>query len=255
MNKIKVMSFNLRYENEWDGINAFENRKPYILEVIREEAPDLIGFQEGTDNMRAWLGRELTEYVTLGIGRYADYHGEGTLIAFRRDRFEILSHRTVWLSPTPSVPASRYTNSDQSSCPRVYSETRLVAKDCHRIIRLLNIHTDHEGAFARMLEVKQMLTDMGDAEDDVLIFTGDFNALPDAPEIRYMTEGVPALGLKDASAELAPTFHGFGKGEKVKIDYIFTNVTYQDSKQIHKDPIRGVYVSDHDPICTTLLVE
>ncbi|MBQ9121114.1 MAG: endonuclease/exonuclease/phosphatase family protein [Clostridia bacterium] len=247
--EIKVMSFNLRYENNYDGIYRFENRKPQVLAAIEEEKPDLIGFQEGTDPMRAWLGASLSDYLVLSCGRNNDYSGEGGPIAIRRDRFNLLSYRTVWLSPTPNVPGSRYTE-DQSPCPRIYQEARLVIPKYDRVIRFVNTHTDHVGSRARLLEATQLLKDMGDVGNDILVITGDFNATPDAPEIRYMTEGRPELSLSDASAALGGTFHEFGRVEPIKIDYIFTNVPYRDSRQIHREPD---FISDHDPIVTTLI--
>ncbi|MBO5111618.1 MAG: endonuclease/exonuclease/phosphatase family protein [Clostridia bacterium] len=248
--ELKVMSFNLRYENDYDGINAFKHRKPQILQVIREENPDLIGFQEGTDSMRAWLRDQLTDYLVLGCGRNADYTGESGPIAIRRDRLSLLSYRTVWLSPTPDVPGSRYVDSDQSSCPRIYQEARMVLPGSKQILRLINVHTDHAGEIARMLEVKQLLSELGDPGEDVLIYTGDFNATPEAPEIRYMTEARPELGLRDATSELGGTFHDFGRMEPIKIDYLFTNASFRDTRQIHWEPD---YISDHDPVVTTLV--
>ena len=43
--KLKVMTFNLRYDTESDGENCFRLRKPRVLEAFRSEMPDLIGFQ------------------------------------------------------------------------------------------------------------------------------------------------------------------------------------------------------------------
>ena len=227
-NKIKVMTFNLRYDTEHDGENRFTLRKPRILEAIQSEMPDLIGFQEGTDGMRAWVREVLTDYVVLGCGREANYKGEGGPIAIRRDRLDLLSYKTVWLSPTPDVPGSRYLNCGQSGCPRIYQEARLVLPGSDRILRFVNVHTDHEGEEARMMEVKQMLGDMQSTANEVLIFTGDFNATPEAPEIRYMTEGRPELHLVDATDMLGGTFHNFGRWKPIKIDYIFTNVPFED---------------------------
>ena len=246
---IKVMSFNLRYENNYDGINSFENRKPRVLQAIRDENPDLIGFQEGTDSMRTWLRENLTDYLVLGCGRNGDYTGESGPIAIRRDRFDLLTYRTAWLSPTPDVPGSRYADSDQSGCPRIYQEARLILPGYGRILRFVNLHTDHAGEEARMLEVTQLLREMGDVKNEVLIFTGDFNATPDAPEIRYMTESRPELGLADASASLSGTYHEFGRVKPVKIDYIFTNLPFGETRQIHREPD---FISDHDPIVTIL---
>ena len=118
-NKIKIMSFNLRVEAGIDGINHLVNRKGRILETIATEAPDLIGFQEARDGTRAWLRDTLTDYTVLGCGRYAEYRGESAPLAFRKDKFELVSLDTFWLSSTPKIPASLYDGSDQSDCPRI----------------------------------------------------------------------------------------------------------------------------------------
>ena len=82
--EIKVMSCNLRYRTEKDGANCFDYRFPKLLAMIRKEAPDVIGFQEATDEMRKALTDGLTDYVLLGHGREKNYMGEGTPIAYRK---------------------------------------------------------------------------------------------------------------------------------------------------------------------------
>ena len=126
----------------------------------------------------------------------------------------------------------------------------MVLPGSKQILRLINVHTDHAGEIARMLEVKQLLSELGDPGEDVLIYTGDFNATSEAPEIRYMTEARPELGLRDATSELGGTFHDFGRMEPIKIDYLFTNANFRDTRQIHWEPD---YISDHDPVVTTLV--
>ena len=59
--KIKVMTFNLRVKAIVDGANCFDFRKNKILKVIREEAPDVIGFQEANDEMLAFLKESLDD--------------------------------------------------------------------------------------------------------------------------------------------------------------------------------------------------
>ena len=94
--KLKVMSFNLRVEAPaHDGINDLPNRKGRILDAISTEAPDLIGFQEARDGTRAWLRDTLSDYVVVGCGRYAEYRGESAPLAFRKDKFEMVSMVTT----------------------------------------------------------------------------------------------------------------------------------------------------------------
>ena len=136
---LKVCTFNLRVIAEVDGNNIFHNRKGRILDTIKENAPDLIGFQEAASVMKKWLGDELSPlgYTVVGCGRGADYRGEATCIAFKRDDFELIALETRWLSATPLVPGSRYA-ADQSSCPRVYTAATLKHKDSDEIFIFLN---------------------------------------------------------------------------------------------------------------------
>ena len=61
------MSFNLRVPCDNDGVNHFDNRKDRILEVLRQEKADLIGFQEVRLEGKEWLWKELCdEYIILG---------------------------------------------------------------------------------------------------------------------------------------------------------------------------------------------
>ena len=67
--KLKVFTFNLRIDNEGDGINVFDNRAERIYACINAYKPDLIGFQEGNPYMRACLRENLRDYTIVGCGR------------------------------------------------------------------------------------------------------------------------------------------------------------------------------------------
>ena len=46
VNELKVISYNIRYNNPNDGINVWENRKSTIVNFLIDESPDFIGLQE-----------------------------------------------------------------------------------------------------------------------------------------------------------------------------------------------------------------
>jgi endonuclease/exonuclease/phosphatase family metal-dependent hydrolase len=86
--------------------------------------------------------------------------------------------------------------------------------------------------------------------------TGDFNATPDAPEIKVFTEH--GMGIVDATANLGGTFHNFGRRETFsKIDYIFTNgvCDLNESFVVPDEGVDGVYISDHFPVCALIEME
>ena len=95
---MKFMSFNLRYDNTNDGLNAFSNRISRVLQVISKETPMVIGFQEVTDSMRKTIRENLKDYTTIGCGRDKNYHGESMFIAFKTDVFELIEVKNVSLT-------------------------------------------------------------------------------------------------------------------------------------------------------------
>lgn len=245
MNKIKVMTFNLRVEVFEDGINSFSNRKDRVLSVIKEHNPDIIGFQEATESMKKWLNVVLNDYIVVGCGRDKHYGGESTTIAYKKDKFDLIELTNFWLSNTPSVPASTY-GLDQSGCPRIVTSTILRHKDTNKRFLYINTHLDHVGRQARLLSSKQLINFIKEKEIPCVL-TGDFNALPNTPEIKEITNY-----LNDLTVNIKGTFHEFGKLDKpTKIDYIFTNLSsnINETYIIDEKPINGVYVSDHHQIC------
>lgn len=261
MSKIKVMTFNLRVEApSVDGINNLPNRKGRIMETIETEAPDLIGFQEARDTTRAWLRDSLSDYVVVGCGRYKNYRGESAPLAFRKDKFEMVSMETFWLSCTPKIPESRYEGSDQSGCPRIATAVVLKPLQSDELLLFINTHTDHEGAVSRMLASAQIL-EYASQKDLNTVITGDFNAFPDSAEIKMMTSS-EAFPLTDCTSKIKGTFHAFGKLKTdqyyidkfpdgaVKIDYVFTNLPtdVDESYAVEDIPVDGIYISDHQPV-------
>ena len=116
--KLKICTFNLRTPVQKDEVNYLPNRKERILECIRKEDPDIIGFQEAAVYTADWLREVLDGYMIVGCGRGKTLNDEASLIAYRKNAFEMISAETFWLSLAPSVWGSRY-GADQSSCPRV----------------------------------------------------------------------------------------------------------------------------------------
>lgn len=250
-NKIKVMTFNLRVRTNKDGINCFDFRRERILEVIKKENPDVIGFQEATDMMLAWLKNSLTDYVVLGHGRKEDYHGEGTPIAYRRDLFDLHRFEATWLSYTPDVPASRFEGFDQSSCPRMMVYTELIHRDSDKPFVFCNVHTDHRGSRARVAECMAVMQRLF-ASPWRFILTGDFNDRPASDSIMSIVDTAESLGTVDATQNIVGSFHNYtGDATDCKIDYIFTNLQTDpnESYAIVDEGVEGVYYSDHFALC------
>ena len=65
--EIKVISYNIRYNNSNDGINIWENRRSTIKNFIVDENPDFAGLQEVTYSQLIFLTESLKDYDYIGI--------------------------------------------------------------------------------------------------------------------------------------------------------------------------------------------
>ena len=224
---MKFVTFNIRCDFGQDGANNFIYRRPLILEKIRQEKPDIIGFQEVLPHVAAWLKENLTEYYIAGCGREKDLTGEAMIIAYRKERFQSVSLETFWLSPTPYVPGSRYPV--QSMCPRTATDVVFEDMETGKVFRVINTHLDHECAGARKLGLEQILAHLRAEKafaDVPVILSGDFNAEPDSEEMKPLRE---TAGLVNATEGIGITFHNYHRDDpndpQCSIDYIILKGT------------------------------
>jgi hypothetical protein len=73
---LKVLSFNIRYNNTNDGENSWPNRSERVKNFLWSESADIIGFQEVLHNEVVELDRALfnynfsqRQYIRVGVGR------------------------------------------------------------------------------------------------------------------------------------------------------------------------------------------
>ena len=239
----KVCCFNLRVPKWKDGRNAFFFRRPLIRAVLRREAFDVIGFQEVIPCMRGFLKRALRGYTLLylkkGVGKFA----EQVPIAFREDKFRLLSFNVFWLSPTPDKPNSRFPT-DQSPNPRLCFVALLEEKATGKKLRVYNTHLDHVGETARRKGMEVVLNRIKKDDEACpgvpLLLMGDFNATPQSPFLK-------TIPYADATATLPVTFTAYHPEKKgSKIDYIYTDAAFS-SPRVLTDRKGKRMLSDHYP--------
>lgn len=256
-NSILAATFNLRCDTPADGGNSFQHRKGFILDKLAAEAPDVVGFQELTPPMREWLERYLPQYHFAGHGRGADYQDEANCVAYRKETLELLALDCFWLSPTPTVPGSRYEG--QSPCPRICVCTVLKHKKSRRPFRFYNTHLDHEGEEAQAKGLRQILARIAADQTQSplpVVLTGDFNFTPQSPN-GGIVAACAQPRLIDLAAKIPGTYHEFGRIAPMKIDYLYVD----ESLSARAEPARawedvhdGVTLSDHYPLCARLWV-
>ena len=244
---LKLATFNLRCQNDYDRARNrdFVARRASIAAQLRAAAPDAVGFQELLPGMRDWLESELGDYQFVGVEREAGFGGECNAIAFRKDAVRLHETYTFWLSPTPSVPGSRFEK--QSTCPRVCTVTLLRQRPTGQLFRFLNTHLDHEQEFAMEEGLKLVFAAARREQEKQrlpLVITGDFNFTPASAPHRLIAEN----GYEDLAADSGGTFHNFGALDwPEKIDYILSDGSFRrlDLCAWHADG-NGRCLSDHD---------
>lgn len=258
--ELLLVSYNLRYVwDNGDGVNCFLHRSGMVLEKLRTEKPDVVCFQEAMPTHIRFLRQYLPEYDFVFNQRTADFSGEGLAFAVKRDIIEIYGYSMFWLSDTPDVPGSRFEK--QGACPRIVQNITLRDLRTGKFFRIHNTHLDDIFEEARIKGIRNVLDHAAECQKrwSLPVFVlGDFNSCPNDEVIR-VCKAYEKLPLKDVTAQIAATWHNFGKllsddGQDTcenKIDYIFADQA--TAQKIHisgiwEDCCNGIYLSDHYPV-------
>ena len=261
---VRVLSFNIRYNNPGDSIHAWPNRKDYVANLIRFHDADLVGVQEALKEQVDTLAARLPGYGWFGVGRDDGREaGEFSAIFYRESRFEVLEEGTFWLSETPDSAGS--TGWD-AALPRVVTWGRLQDRTSGETFFFFNTHFDHRGQEARLESARLIRNRLGEMAGDLpFVLTGDFNTTEDALPYAALTDDEDeTAALFDAyyatqSPPYGPeaTFHGFVVTETpgARIDYIFVS---EDVRVLRygalSDQWLGRYPSDHLPVLADVVI-
>jgi endonuclease/exonuclease/phosphatase family metal-dependent hydrolase len=191
----------------------------------------------------------LRDYNYYGIGREDGLiKGEFSPIFFKKDRYQVVSKKTIWLSPTPNIPSKGW----DAACERIFTLVLLFDLQLNDTIAIGNSHWDHVGTDARNHSAQLITQELSQLPNNTpVLWGGDFNCnIHDAAlekiRVQYQTAGDELLWS-------IPSYHGFGTSNSSGcIDYVFYNsfwkinsfdsiATYSRKK---KDPKK--YISDHN---------
>src|SRR5688572_21942961 len=251
---IRVMSFNIRYNEPRDGVNAWPNRKQKVADVIRFHKADLIGVQEAQIGQLRDLEKLLPGFAWCGVGRTdGKEDGEFSAVVYRKDRFRLLECRTIWLSETPEVAGSKGWD---AAYPRIVTWAKLRDARSKKTFFHFNTHFDHVGVKARTESAKMITGRIRAASGGVQsILTGDLNVKEDTEA--YKTLQASDSGIRDAKYISrnghfggTSTFNAFKEMQPgMKIDYIFvTPRIIVIEHGVLSDNWDGLWASDHLPV-------
>ena len=247
---MRILTCNVRYSAAKDGDNHWDLRKDYCVEVVRQQAADLICCQEMSGEQQRAFAGGLPGYEWFGM---VDQPHAGTpvnSIFYRRDRFRPISAGGYWLSETPHIPGSR---SWESSVIRLCNWLRLEDRASGRDFRLANTHLDHISQPARENQMRLILEDSA-AYEAVFpqILTGDLNCNAANAVIAAVLKAgwVDTYHQLHGSLNPGNTFHGFQgpatTSQDGKIDWIFVRGALKTTAaEIITTHDGGRYPSDH----------
>lgn len=254
---LRMMTYNIRFDNPADGVHAWPNRKELVASVIRFHKADIIGVQEALEYQIQDLMELLPGYDWVGVGRNEDGGGEFSAILYRSSVVAVKAAQTFWLSESPDEPGSK---SWDSSLPRIATWAHFVTSSDGRELFVLNTHFDHRGEQARLESARLLKEQVSKLANGLpVIVMGDLNATSEQPPLVLLSDTPLSDGrsLRDGFVHSivphhgpASTWTGFTKiAADRRIDYIFAS----EDLPIHyhailTDKLEDRYPSDHLPV-------
>lgn len=254
--KVKAMTWNIRYNNPDDGVNAWPKRKKWVKQVIQDEAPDILGIQEGLKEQVDYLGKGLKDYYWYGKGRDDGKEaGEYSAIFWRKDKFRLKTSGTFWLSETPDKPGSKGWD---AACNRLVSWVMLTDAENKKLIYVFNTHFDHKGKTAKLESAKLLDQKVKEIAREIpAIVMGDFNFDLFSEGYRILNTDLEDTRKISDDDHVGPDFTAnrfdVGFTGDHAIDHIFIKGTWELlSHTTLAESKDGRYPSDHFPVIVEL---
>ena len=114
---LKVMSYNIKYDNTSDTINNWNFRKEAMVTLLKKHAPAIIGMQEVLHGQLEYLNVALPNHDYIGIGRKdGKQAGEYSPIFYNSKKYKVVKSNTFWLSKTPEIVSTGWDASLERIC-------------------------------------------------------------------------------------------------------------------------------------------
>jgi endonuclease/exonuclease/phosphatase family metal-dependent hydrolase len=256
--QLKLMSYNIRCGLcEAQGTPQYwPERKLLLAHLIQTQQPDLIGLQEAELFQVHDLVAMLPQYHWFGEGRDdGKTKGESTAVLYRKDKLQLLSAKTLWLSETPEQVSKGW----DANLNRTFTKTQFKALKSGQSFYFLNTHFDHMGQQAQLQSALLLKAEVEQLpKQSKVLLTGDFNVEPSSEPYKALSKSLndSALVAKQKLSKNAGTFNGFGRepnSPSQTIDFIFVSKNQQvQSYQVDNRRYNGLYPSDHEALVVVI---
>lgn len=254
---LRIMSFNVAVDNLQD-VKGWSSRKTAVYNMLSEEKPTVIGFQEAQAHEITGMLKECPEYTFYGLGRDTgvapltsseDYSAEETMAVFWiRDSLKAEACGTFWLSQTPSEVSYGWDASYRRTLTWVHFKHRRTGAEFF----VFNTHLDNKGTTARKESMKLIMTKMAELNPAGLptFLMADFNAPTSNAIFTDLLEAMYSARDRAINTESSKnTYNGYTSAGKSQIDHIFyRGRIYPLAFRVLDKDYGNTYISDHYPI-------
>ncbi len=260
---IRMVSYNIRYNNPGDNENAWPFRKEKVAGLLAFHKVEIAGLQEVLKDQLDDLETLMPGFGWFGAGRTdGKTEGEFAPVFYLKSRFEILETGTFWLSETPGKPSKGW----DAALNRIVTWGKLFDKSAMQSFYIFNTHFDHQGKEARAESARLLTRKIYEVAGPApVVVTGDFNFTDEDEPYTILTGGNNPHRIEDALLKsqiphygpLSTFAGGFDEACKPgkKIDYIF--IKNQVSVMHHgilTDSRAGICPSDHMPVLAEVII-
>ncbi|WP_198146861.1 endonuclease/exonuclease/phosphatase family protein [Maribacter thermophilus] len=256
---VKVLTYNIKYDNVNDTVNNWNDRKGDMVRLLKFYSPDIIGMQEVLERQLVYLDESLSQYKAIGVGREdGKKKGEYSPILFNADNLKLLKDNTFWLSETPDKVSIGW----DAALERICTYGLFEEVGSKKRFWVFNTHFDHKGVLAREKSAELIALKIKEINKDNLpvVLMGDLNRTPETKPIQFLkkelTDGQTAT--KKAFYGPTGTFSGFDHNKILdeRIDYIFVQNFEVNSYQHIDDRMENnKHISDHLPVMAHLTID
>lgn len=174
-----VVSFNMLF-----NLKHWRVRKEVIKSMFRFYDMDIIGSQENS-------AAQSDDIIKIGgyqyVGKLVGTKGSVNAIFYRTKYFRVLSSGQFWFNPNPETRGKGWDSFEGQT--RSCTWAKFEEKANKKVFYVFNVHLNHlyhnERVNSSHVLKKKALEIAG--PDATLIFTGDFNDMPNSEVIQYLT--------------------------------------------------------------------
>ena len=253
---LKVMTYNIKYDNTNDTVNNWNDRRESMVKLIRHYEPVIFGMQEALHRQVTYIDSTLANYSYVGVGRDdGRKKGEFSPIYYDHIKLQVLKSKTFWLSPTPFKVSVGWDAAMERICTYALFEDR----SNNLKFYVFNTHFDHIGKKARQNSAQLILEKIKEINVGKypVVLMGDLNLGPEEAPIQYLKKNMDDGKDITQQSFYGPegTFNGFDPYMTLdrRIDYIFVK-GFKVRSYIHIDDRmeNNKHISDHLPVLAYL---